>query len=205
MVDKKYLKEKVKKAKKLSELIEDKFKDIIFLGISGSVASNYPKKNDDIDLLIICKNNKLWWTRLKLRWWIFIKRIPHRRFKQKEKKDQFCFNLWLDEKGLLLPNGKRNLQNGMDLMMMKVLINKDKIYEKFLLKNDWVKEFLINGYERKIKKIDKDKIRGAKDNIKINYKKNSLLNFSCFWIQYWYMNKRITQEIVNYHQAFFHS
>jgi len=204
-VDGKFLQEKLKKAEKLSKWIEEKFKDITFLGISGSVASNYPKENDDIDLLIVTKRNRLWWTRLKLRFWIFAKKIPHRRFGKKEEKDQFCFNLWLDEEGLLLAKKKRNLQNGMDLIMMKVLINRDGVYEKFLLRNDWVKKFLVNGYEEKIKKTDKKILREIEDKNEISNKKNRLLNFLCFWPQYWYMNKRITQEIVNYHQAFFHS
>jgi hypothetical protein len=195
----KYLKEKVKKAEKLAKWIKSEFKDILFLGISGSVASNYPKKNDDIDLLIISKENCLWWNRLKLRFLIYIKKIPHRKFGRKEEKDQFCFNLWLDEKGLLLAKEKRNLQNGVDLIMIKNLINKDKTYEKFLLENEWAKKFVATAYKKRINSYLKKERKENKFGIK-----NKFLNFLCFWPQHLYMKNKITQEKVNYHQAFFH-
>lgn len=195
-----YLKEKIDKAKNIAKWIEKNLKDILFIGISGSVASGHPKKNDDIDLLIISKENSLWLSRLKLRFLVYIKKIPHRKFGEKEKKDQFCFNLWLDEKGLLLPKEKRNLKNGVDLIMLKPLINKNNSYEKFLLKNKWAKKFVATGYQKRINNYVKKK---EKDNNFII--KNKFLNFLCFWSQYLYMRNKITQEKINYHQAFFHN
>ncbi len=67
---------KIEAAEKMAQKIETKFKEIYFLGISGSVASGHPKKEDDIDILVITKNNKLWKNRFKLRGWMKKKPIP---------------------------------------------------------------------------------------------------------------------------------
>lgn len=197
----KLLEEKIKKAKELTEKISKKFKNILLLGISGSVAADYPKKNDDIDLIIITKINKLWITRLRLRWFILINKIPHRKFGKKEKRDDFCFNLWLDEKTLELDPKKQNLKNAMDLILMKPLINRKKTYEKFILANNWAKKYVATGYNEKIKSI---KMTKNDDLIKRNDWLNKGLNYLVFWPQFWYMKKRIQKEKVGLHEAFFH-
>lgn len=191
---------KISKAKGLVYFLKKHFKEILFLGISGSVASGHPKKNDDIDLVIITKQNRLWLTRFKLRIFIFLNKIPHRKYGQKEIRDEFCFNLWLDEKELKLPKEKQTLQSATDLIMVIPLINKQNIYEKFLLENDWSKKYLATGYYQKTKDI---KTKKEKFNMKQNWL-DGLLNKAFFWPQYWYMRKKITLEIINLHQAFFH-
>jgi len=196
----KCLKEKNKKAEDLAKLIEKHFKDILFLGITGSVAAGYPKKNDDIDIIIITKVNKLWITRLKLRFFVIINKIPHRKFGKREKKDEFCFNLWLDEKSLEIKSEKQNLRNAMDLILIKTLINKKETYEKFIKANNWAKKWVATGYNYKIsnfqflisKKEIKEKIL------------DKMVNWVVFWPQFWYMKKRIKNEKISLNQAFFH-
>ena len=187
------------KAINIAKIIETKFKDILFLGISGSVASGHPKKNDDIDFLIITKKNRLWKTRLLMRWWIFIKKIPHRKYGEKEKKDQFCFNLWLDESSLALPGNKQNLRNAVDLILLKPLINKKNIYEKFIKGNDWAKKWVATPYHR---------LLVGQPTTFLNKTKNKLgdeiMNQIYFWPQYWYMKRKITDEQISLHTAFFH-
>ena len=104
--EEKLVEEKVRKAENLANLIKNKFKNILFLGITGSVAAGYPKKNDDIDIIIITKKDKLWVTRIQLRLFVLINKIPHRKLGRKEKNDDFCFNLWLDEKNLTIQIGR---------------------------------------------------------------------------------------------------
>jgi len=195
-----FYREKLNKALELANKIEINFKDILFLGVSGSVASGHPKKNDDIDILIITNSDRLWRTRLHLRWWIYKNRIPHRKYGKGSEKNQFCFNLWLDENKLLLPKDKQNLKNSVDLVLLKPLINKNKTYEKFLLANNWAKQWVATPYEKKIKDsrllIHDSRIRQN------NFDK--VINYLYFWPQYWYMKKKISKEMVSLHQAFFH-
>ena len=192
-------KDKLDKAIKLGIFLKKYFKDILFLGVSGSVASGHPKKDDDIDIVIITKNNKLWLTRFKLRIIVFLKKIPHRRYGQIERKNDFCFNLWLDEKGLSLPIKKQTLQSATDLIMLIPIFNKNKVYEMLVLDNDWVKKYLATGYTR-LSVGQSVRLSEKEDNNFLDI----LINKLFFWPQYWYMKKKITSEEISYHQAFFY-
>ena len=190
---------KIKKAKILSSRISKKFKDVLFIGITGSTAADYPKKNDDIDIMIITKNNKLWVTRFRIKIFIILNKIPHRKFGKKENKDDFCFNLWLDEKSIGLKKEKQNLKNAIDILLIKPLFNKNNIYEKFLLSNTWVKRYTATGYNEKTKKITNVVLKEIRD---IYLWK--LINLIIFFVQFLYMKKRIKNETVGIHEAFFH-
>jgi hypothetical protein len=198
-----FAKQKTKKAKQLAKLIENKFKDILFLGVTGSVAAEYPKKNDDIDLIIITRKNKLWLNRFKLRWFVFKNKIPHRKYGQKENRDEFCFNLWLDENNLLLPKNRQNLQNAIDLILMKPLINKSKIYKKFIIVNSWAKKWVATGYASKISDVRCQMSDKKISDVRFQMS-DKIINWLMFWPQFWYMKKRIKKEKINLHQAFFH-
>ncbi len=190
---------KTEKAEKLAKLISNNFKDILFMGITGSVAAGYPKINDDIDLIIITKINRLWINRLKLRFFILVNKIPHRKFGKREKKDDFCFNLWLDEKYLEIPIEKQNLQNAIDLILIKPLINEEKTYQKFILTNDWAKKYVATGYN---KKQNPSALRAPPlDRGAFIF---SIINFMVFWPQFWYMKNKKKKEKVDLHRAFFH-
>ena len=139
-------KEKVEKAEKLAKLIARNFKDILMIGITGSVAAGYPAKESDIDLMIITKRDRLWLTRLLMRMFILVKQIPHRKFGLKEKNNDFCFNLWMEEDTLLLPDNRCNLRNAMDAMLMIPILDRDNIHKKFLIANNWIKNYLVNSY-----------------------------------------------------------
>lgn len=195
-----YYLNKLTKAKKIKGKIRKSFEDILFLGITGSVASGHPKKKDDIDFLVITKKNKLWRTRLFLRWWIFKKQVPHRKYNKKEKKDEYCFNLWLDETSMLIPKDRQNLKNSVDLVLIKPLINKMNTYERFVLVNDWAKRWVATPYQNKIRNFPA--LIPPKD--KENNKLDELINRLYFWPQYWYMKRKIQGERVGLHEAFFH-
>jgi len=193
------LDKKVKKAEGLARKISKSFGGILFLGITGSVAAEYPKKNNDIDLIVITKINRLWLTRLKLRFFIMINKIPHRKFGKREKADEFCFNLWLDEKSLKLGKERRNLKNAVDLILMKPLINKNKTYEKFILANDWAKKYVATGYSLK-----PSVSLGETSPLKRETLLDRVINWLMFWLQFLYMRKKIKNEKVGLHEAFFH-
>jgi len=196
---------KFSKAKLLTEKYLINMKGILMVAVTGSVAAEFAFKNEDIDLLIVTKNNELWWWRLYLRFFIWWHKIPHRKYGKKETANEFCFNLWLDEDNLAIPRQKRNLKNAADLIMMKVIMEKNGTYDKFLKNNYWVNKYLATGYEERMKisrKIDK----------KINSKnKNSLMkviNKILFKGQCWYMQvinkQKLNKGEINFGQAFFH-
>lgn len=195
--------EKMKKAEELTFSHLSKMKGILMVGVTGNVAAEWAIKKSDIDLLIVTRADELWWQRLYLRFYIWWHKIPHRKFRQREKKDEFCFNLWLDEKQLRIPKHKQNLKNATDLIMMKVILNKEKTYEKFLRGNDWVKKFLATGYDYKKRKNKQEVfMRNKKSSLRVR-----ISNWCLFVCQYTYMclkSQRIIKE-VGLKQAFFHN
>lgn len=194
---------KSRKAKLLTEKYLKNMKGILMVGVTGSVAAEFAFKNEDIDLLIVTKNNELWWWRLYLRFFIWWHRIPHRKFGKKEMANDFCFNLWLDEDNLTMPRSKRDLKNATDLIMMKVIWEKDDIYDKFLKNNLWVKNFLATGYEYR-KKTKKSKFQKQNNSSRIK----KIINKILFEGQYWYMQmvnkQKPSKNDINLGQAFFH-
>ena len=194
-------------AKRLITQHLSKMRGIEMVGITGSVAAEAVDKNEDIDLLIITKENELWWWRLYLRFYIWWHDIPHRRFGEKERKDEFCFNLWLDRANLKIPKQKRSLKNATDLVIMKVIFDKNGCYQNFLRENGWVKKYLASGYGERIKNktplIPLDK--GGQKKILVNFIKKDI-NRILFWGQYWYMQMKSKSKLkyIEIGQAFFH-
>lgn len=112
--------------------------------VTGNVAVKNASQDDDVDLMIVSQANHLWLTRLfcvvllELFGW-------RRRPQDKQAKDKFCLNLWLDEKALKLPPAKQNLFIAHEIMQMQPVLNKNQTYEKFLKANQWVKRHLANS------------------------------------------------------------
>lgn len=176
------------------------FDEIIFIGVTGSVAAGHPENNSDIDLMIICKKNSLWRCRLKLRWYIWKNDIPHRKYGQKEKKDDFCFNLWLDESELEIPKGKQNLKNAVDLILMMPLLNKEQTYERFVMKNKWAKKYVRNGYEI----ISKGTANNTGKADKRYSAVSSIFNYLAYYPQLIWIRSKSRNPWISCHKAFFH-
>jgi hypothetical protein len=169
------------------------------VGITGSVAAENARPDEDIDLFIVCKNNTMWWTRLCLRIYIKLHGIEHRRYGQKEKPNDFCFNLWMEENCLTVPKLKQNEKNAVDLILVKPIFNKDKIYEKFIAENSWVKKFVANGYHQLIKSNFQFSIFTDKVSII-----TILLNYLAYAGQILYIRLKGPVKFINLRQAFFH-
>lgn len=190
---------KLKKAKDLTEKHLSKIRGIMMVAVTGSVATETAKREEDIDLLIVTKAEELWWWRLYLRIYIWWHGVPHRRRWRAEKADEFCFNLWLDENHLRIPKEKQNLKNAVDLVMMKPIYEKGEIYNQFLHQNSWAKKYVATGYDylsqkRKIKKV--------------KYKSKKIwkiINGSLWLLQYLYIMRRPDKKgLIERGRAFFH-
>lgn len=197
---KNYKNVKIEKAKEFVKLVEKYFNSILLITITGSVAAGYPNRNDDIDLMIITKKDSLWLTRLEMRLFVWWYKIPHRVYGGKEVRDQFCFNLWLEENSLIVPKNRQTLQNAMDSILMIPVLNRYKTYEKFFRENVWIKRFVASGYTNKISDFQ-FLTSNAKNRVSWVIK---IINWLVFWPQWCYMRRRIKSELVNRQRAFFH-
>jgi len=189
---------KMKKAQKLVKKLSKKFKNILFIGVTGSVAAGFPKKNDDIDLFIIVKSNTLWITRFWIRIFVALHKIPHRKFGKTEKKDEFCFNMWLDESALKIPKNRQNLRNAVDMVLMKKVYDRENTYFKFLKANDWAKKYTATPYYNLLSKSPSS----ATAEVSLFDKRGTkTLNFLYFVFQYWYLRLKKRKNVVDLHRA----
>ena len=169
------------------------------VGITGSVAAENAKKYEDIDLFIICKKDTMWWTRLGLRIYIKLINIPHRKFGQKEKPNDFCFNLWMDESDLLVPKLKQTQKNAVDLILIKVLLNRNNIFEKLILENNWASKFVATGYGE----LCHTRLQAGVTDFKSSIITKGL-NYIAYIGQYLYIRLKGPVKFITLRQAFFH-
>lgn len=111
--------------------------------VTGAVAIDNARKDDDIDLFIITSAERLWLTRILVV--SLIELLGKRRHPQDlNPVDKICLNIFLDENHLALPKSKHNLFSAHEIVQMKVIYQKDNLYQKFLKSNQWLKKFLPN-------------------------------------------------------------
>jgi hypothetical protein len=121
-----------------------------------------------------------------------ILRIPRRKYGDRNQKDKFCLNIWLDENNLIWR--KRNIFTAHEIAQIKLLVNKEETYEKFISKNEWVADYWPNAV--KIQSYSRQ----------TNTRPSLLTFFEPLTrnFQLWYMKDKITREVITPTRALFH-
>ena len=185
----------------------ERLPSIRLLAVSGGLAMENTHKNDDIDLLIITARKRLWLTRFLL---IMIAESLsiRRRPKDKRPKDKICLNIFLDESALKIPLDKRTLYTAHEMIQIKPIVVKEKIYERFLATNsNWIKKFLPNSSVSK--NISLPEIKRSKNKVKEILRQLlrscfDFLEMIIYKLQFHYMKPRLTRETISASMAFFH-
>lgn len=118
------------------------------IGISGSLAMENAKKDDDIDLFIITANGTLWITRLLALLVLKFAKLKVRRFGDEGVKDKLCLNLWVDEDNMGFSQ-RADIYTAHEVAQTKVLFEREETYRKFIEVNKWVGEFFPNILDSK--------------------------------------------------------
>ena len=120
------------------------FPQIKLIGLSGSISMMNADKDDDIDLFVITGKNRLFTARFVAITIAFIMGLK-RALGQDKAVDKVCLNLFFDEENLSVPKFKKTLFVAHEILQMKPLINKNKVYERFLAANNWVFKLFPNA------------------------------------------------------------
>lgn len=181
-----------KRAAKIISLVPT----VKLVAVTGSLAMQNSSAESDIDLMIITENGTLWITRLITYGLLKVTGLGIRKPQDTNEKDRLCLNIWLDENNLSWKESERNIYTAHEIAQIKPLVNKDKIYERFLWKNKWLLDYW--PYSVKIKKI--------KNNQKSSFLKVLVSPFEKFAYKFQlnHMNKRKTREVVTSGRALFH-
>lgn len=145
----KYSLEKLKIVKKIAALLK-LIPTIKLVGLTGALAVNNAKDDDDIDLFIITSRGLLWTTRFMVT--VLVEISGRRRCPNAiNVNNKICLNMFVDEDHLEIPHKEQDLFSAHEVVQMKLLWDKDETYKKFLRANEWVKKFLPNAIRNAIK------------------------------------------------------
>lgn len=116
---------------------------IKMVAVTGNLAMNNAEQKDDIDLLIVTSQNRLWLTRLLT---VFLMELVanRRRPKDQEVEDKICLNMFLAENYLQVPKKEQNLFSAHEVFQAKLLWERERAYQKFLKANQWAQKYLPN-------------------------------------------------------------
>lgn len=124
---------------------------IKLVGVSGGLAMENTQKKDDIDLFIITSRNRLWVSRLLA---LGLLSLIRQRRKVKDQKSKvagkLCLNILLEEDKLA--QKQKDIYLAHEVLQMKVLWQRDDVYQRYLVENQWVFGFLPNWVGEKNKK-----------------------------------------------------
>jgi hypothetical protein len=203
----KLVKEKTKSIKKLISIIQ-LIPTVNLIALTGSLSVSNPKKQDDIDLMIVTSSHALWLTRPLV---ILIVSIFSNRRSPGDcnANNKVCINLWLDEATLKVPKNKQNLYTAHEVLQTKPLFDRGEVHHQFILANSWVKKYLANAYQqispRKPKSLIKaNRQRQATKPLPVWNQLLKPFNLLAFRLQYFYMKSKITREYITSHAAYFH-
>jgi len=155
------------------------FNWVKFIALSGSIASGFVKKEDDIDIFIVVKNDRAWIYRAI----ILFKNIFHRKIRtgdgNKGVKDKLCVNFISEERGLSL---------NPDIFNLNEIISLIPLYKKNYLRilfsqNEW----LFDKYLISRKVLDIEKEESSKDEENKRYFFLSICNLIFLLPQILYM------------------
>lgn len=120
----------------------EKLPGVLMVGVTGSVAGGTPEPSDDIDLLIICRAERLWLSRLILTSCLS---LAGKRRKPADGDDQvkdlLCLNMWLSTSSLW---EQADIYNANELARLVPIYNRRQTFERYLAANGWISDYLPN-------------------------------------------------------------
>lgn len=178
------------------------------VAITGSLAVDNARRESDIDYLIVTSSQRLWLTRLITTSLTTI--LGKRRRWHYEDADSWCLNLWIDDQHLSLPQNKRSLYSAYEACQAAWVYDVENIQENFYVANSWVEEHLPFFWKAKVEEVAlripklPEPFTAAPLLRLFTHWVLTLLNFAAYIVQKTYMSPRITRELVELGQAYFH-
>ena len=187
--------------------------------VTGSLAMNAAKKNDDIDFLIITKKNTLWLLRPLIT--LLALKKGKARFREFHADNTWCLNMWLEEDVLQIPPSMRSIYTAYEVCQAVPVLDKNNTAKKFLSENSWVKDYLPQFFQQKLKQtVIPAPHRSAGQAPAGIHTENKQFADLVFWIpayagmtvtnvlaylaQRLYMSSHMSHEKVDLKRAFFH-
>lgn len=169
------------------------------VAITGSVAVDSAKKQDDLDVFIVTTPNRIWLTRLVV--YIYSIITHKKRPRGLLHRSGWCFNLWLSQDALSIPRTRRSIYTAYDFVQASWLLASPQLLESIITCNNWVTAILpfARVNTSKLKVI----VHKPTDSVLIT-KLLDITNWLVYQLQKLYMRAHLTTELVDERAAFFH-
>jgi Predicted nucleotidyltransferases len=187
------------------------------LYITGSLAVNNTKPNDDIDLMVITEPGRLWTTRLLLTLYTELLGIRRRapaksktkwgRPVQQDHTNKLCLNLYLTPDSYLLSPNQQSLYTAYELIQALPLYDPHNTRDELLTANAWLTTYLPNATREGTVPQRNSRLQAKKGSsadegtVPIVLR---LIESLCYYPQLHYMKNKITGEHITKDSAFFH-
>lgn len=199
-----YAKEKWRKAIIVSKALSH-IPTVTLVGVTGGLAMENAKIDDDIDLYCVTENGTLWITRLLVT--VFVSLMGVRRMpRAKDVKDTFCLNMFTTIDSMRIPKDERDVFSAHEVVQMVPLWEKSGTYKKFLIKNRWAESYVPNAWKEKNGKwqISNDKLQHSNYLFSIYHLAFIILEPCARILQLWYMKNSRTNEVIKSDVIRFH-
>jgi len=143
-----YSKDKIILTEKLVDFLKY-IPSIKLVGVTGALAMENAKRQDDIDLFIITSANFLWTTRLLVTLYFELLGV-RRRPSDQNVNNKICLNMYLDENNLAIAETEHDIYLAHEILQMKPVIVKGDIYRKFIQANIWIKKYLPHAINYRV-------------------------------------------------------
>ncbi len=170
--------------------------------LTGALAMENAELEEDIDFLIVTKPHRLWLTRLVIA--IVAGALGKRRTRDREGRQSWCFNLWLEETELGIFRRRHNLYTAIEILQAKCIFDRGGVGDRLVTTNSWVREFLPNA-QSPVVELETNHLKPK--NMLVTYLVDPWLqvaNWFMYYIQLCYMWSHMTREWVSPRAAFFH-
>jgi len=164
---------------------------ISMVGVTGGLAVNNADHQDDIDLIIIAKQNTLWITRFLTT--VLIEMFSKRRHPGDiHVTNAICLNMFLTDDSLQIPKKEQGWYTAHEVLQMVPLWQRNHMYTRYLHANKWAQKWFVAKYEFQ-QQIQIPSYNTRNNNIKWY----QFIELPIRQLQVWYMRKRRTTEVVS--------
>ncbi len=162
--------------------------------LTGSLALNNAKGDDDIDLMIITAPGTMFLGRLYAFVLARLLGLARKRSVATQP-NAICVNIWLDGTDLIVPIDKVSVYSAREIVNARVIMDRNSMFNIFVHENQWIYEKLPNWNDT----VASHQSPVASPRVYLKW-----INDWLGRIQLWYMRPHITHEIVSKTQLWFH-
>lgn len=117
--------------------------------VTGSLAVDRARSDDDVDFMIVTDPNRLWISRFLIVGIGFLFGRVRTRFRANQVSwpGYWCLNLWLEAGATLMPEDQQNVYTAREVVQAIPLYRRQDVQaDQFLLNNSWVRLWSLSGW-----------------------------------------------------------